>query len=136
VALLVFVPFLRIKKVFFWICNTWHRYIFDFDKTKKSDRLQYQITEGIGNKKIFNGDEYIYYSYIIEDINGNIWLTTWDKGVYKFDGKNIVNYLVKDGSKEVNLVSIYKDNQGNLWLGTLENGIFKFNGNTFERFKQ
>ena len=62
-------------------------------------------------------------------------MTTWDKGVYKYDGKTITNYAVKDGTKDVNLVSMYKDNQGNLWLGTPENGTFKFNGNTFERFK-
>lgn len=120
----------------FWFCNTWHRYIFDFDKTTKSDRLQYQKTEGIGNAKIFRGEEYVYYSYIVEDNNGNTWLTTWDKGVYKYDGKNITNYSVKDGTKDVNLVSMYKDNQGDLWLGTPDNGTFKFNGKTFEKFKQ
>jgi ligand-binding sensor domain-containing protein len=123
------------KKGEFWFCNTWHKYIFDFEKTTKSDRLQYQKTEGIGNKQIFGGDEYVYYSHIVEDNNGNIWLTTWDKGVYKYDGKEITNYLVKDGSNDVNLISMYKDNQGNLWLGTPENGTFKFNGNTFEKFK-
>ncbi len=118
----------------FWLCNTLHRYIFDFDKTTKSDRLQYQKVNGIGNAKIFDGDEYVYYSYIVEDKNGNIWLTTWDKGVYKYDGKIITNYAVKDGMEDVNLVSMYKDNQGDLWLGTPENGAFKFNGNTFEKF--
>lgn len=119
----------------FWLCNTWHRFIFDFDKTRTSDRLQYQKTEGIGNKETFGGDEYIYYSYILEDNGGNIWLTTWSKGVYKFDGQNITHYAVKDGATAVNLVSMYKDNQGDLWLGTPENGVFKFNGNTFERFQ-
>lgn len=118
----------------FWICNTWHKYAFDFDKTAKSDRLQYQKKEGIGNDKVFDGDEYFYYSYIIEEQNGDIWLNTWSKGVYKYDGKNISNFKVKDGTKEVNLVSMYKDNHGNLWLGTLENGAFKFNGKEFVKF--
>lgn len=122
------------KEGSYWLCNTWHKYIFDFEKTLKSDRLQYQKTEGIGNAKIFGGDEYIYYSNIIEDNNGNIWLTTWDQGVYKYDGKNILNYAVKDGLNNVNLISMYKDNQGSLWLGTPDNGTFKFNGNTFEKF--
>jgi ligand-binding sensor domain-containing protein len=119
----------------FWFCNIWHKYIFDFGKTKISDRLQYQKTKGIGNKQIFGGDEYIYYSYIVEDNDGNIWLTTWDKGVYKYDGKVITNYKVQEKNKEVNLVSMYKDKKGNLWLGRPENGTFKFNGNTFDKFK-
>lgn len=119
----------------FWFCNTWHRYNVNVDETAKSDRLKYQKVDGIGNAKIFGGDAYIYYSYIVEDKNGNIWLTTWDKGVYKYDGTNITHFSVKDGLKDVNLVSMYKDNQGDLWLGTPESGVFKFNGNTFERFR-
>jgi len=122
------------KEGSFWFCNTWHKYIFDFEKTTKSDRLQYRKTEGIGNEKTFDGDKYVYYSHIIEDNKGNIWLTTWSQGVYKYDEKNITNYKVKDGPNDVNLISMYKDKQGNLWLGTPDNGIFKFNGNTFERF--
>ncbi|MES2799513.1 MAG: two-component regulator propeller domain-containing protein [Bacteroidota bacterium] len=120
------------KEGSFWLCNTWHKYIFDFEKTAKSDRLHYQITKGIGNAQVFGGDEYVYFSYIIEDNDGAIWLTTWSQGVYKYDGKNITNYTVKDGTKNVNLISMYKDNQGDLWLGTPENGVFKFNGTSFE----
>ncbi len=119
----------------FWFCNTWHRFIFNFAKTAKSDRLQYQKINGIGNKKLFDGDEYIYFQYIVEDKNGDIWLTTWDRGVFKYDGQNISKYSVKDGLKDVNVVSMYKDNQDDLWLGTPDNGTFKFNGTTFEKFK-
>lgn len=36
-------------------------------------------------------------------------MTTWDQGVYKFDGKNIINYSVREDNKVVNLVSMYKD---------------------------
>ena len=118
----------------FWICNTLHRYDFDIEKTAQIDRLQYQKIKGIGNADIFGGEEYIYFSYINEDNNGSLWLTTWDQGVYKYDGNNIIHYSVKDGNKDVNLVSMYKDNQGILWLGTPDNGAFKFNGNSFERF--
>jgi ligand-binding sensor domain-containing protein len=119
----------------FWFCNTWHKYIFDFDKTKSSDRLIYQKSKGIGNKDIFGGDEYIYYSYIVEDNDENIWLTTWNKGVFKYDGNSITNYKIEDNGQEVNLVSMYKDKKGNLWLGTLENGVFKFAGKGFEKYK-
>lgn len=119
----------------FWICNTKHQYILDTQATSKSDRLQYQKVNGIGNAQIFDGDEYIYYSHIVEDKEGNMWLTTWSQGVYKYDGKNITHYAVRDGPKNVNLVSMYKDNSGKLWLGTPENGVYKFNGKAFERVR-
>ena len=116
------------------VLQYFNRYNINRKETAKSDRLQYQKVTGIGDAKIFDGDEYIYYSYILEDNNGNVWFTTWDKGVYKYDGKNIQHYPVKNGSKNINLVSMYKDNQGVLWLGTPENGTYKFNGENFERF--
>jgi ligand-binding sensor domain-containing protein len=122
------------KQGLFWICNTRHQYAFDFEKTSKSDRLQYKKTSGIGNKQLFNGDECIYYSHVVEDVEGNIWFTTWDSGVFKYDGKTITNYKVKDNNKEVNLISMYKDRQGTLWLGTPENGAFRLIGNSFEKF--
>jgi ligand-binding sensor domain-containing protein len=118
----------------FWICNTMHRYIFDLEETARTDRLKYRKVTGIGNAQAFGGDDCIYYSASIEDNQGNIWLTTWAQGVYRYDGKNITHYPVKEGSKNVNLVSMYKDNQGSLWLGTPENGTFRFNGKAFERF--
>ena len=119
----------------FWICNTWNRFIFNDAETANSDRLQYKKVPGIGNASIFDGDEYIYYSHIVEDDKGAIWLTTWSQGVYKYDGTNITHYTVKDGTKDVNLISMYKDKQGDLWLGTPENGVFKLKGDVFERFK-
>ncbi|MBK8342971.1 MAG: hypothetical protein IPL12_06340 [Bacteroidetes bacterium] len=58
-----------------------------------------------------------------------------DKGIYKYDGENIINYPVNDDAVSVNVVSMYKDRQGNLWLGTLEHGVYKFNGTAFEKFE-
>jgi ligand-binding sensor domain-containing protein len=119
----------------FWFCNTWHRFLISPTDSVESGKIRYKKIEGIGKAKTFSEDEYIYYSYILEDKKGNIWLTTWDKGVFKYDGKNITHYSVQTGSKDINLVSMHKDNQGDLWLGTPENGAYKFNGNTFEKFR-
>jgi len=116
----------------FWICNTKNRFEFDLEKTKSSDRLQYERVKGIGDSKIFGGDEYIYYSHIVEDSDGNIWLTTWSQGVYKYDGTDITHYPVLDGSQQVNVVSMYKDRSGDLWLGTNDSGVFRFDGERFD----
>ena len=122
------------KNGFYWICNTSQKFVFDFEKTLKSDRLQYYKVPGIGKAEDFGGDASIYFSYILEDQEGSIWFTTWDKGVYKYDGKNFTNYIIKENNKMVNLISMYKDKNANLWLGTPNNGVYKFNGHSFERF--
>jgi len=117
----------------FWICNTNQKFKFNFKKTAKSDRLVYTKTKGIGSKEIF-GENYIYYSKILQDKQGNIWFCTWSQGVYKYDGKEITRFPVLDNGALVYLVSMFQDNENNLWLGTNNQGVYKFNGTTFERF--
>jgi ligand-binding sensor domain-containing protein len=119
----------------FWICNTQNRFIFDFEKTEYSDRLVYKKTASIGDTTVFGGDALVYFSHIVQDMKGDIWLTTWDQGVYRYDGVRIERYDVKDGQVPAHLISMYKDRAGGLWLGTLASGVFKYNGKTFERFR-
>jgi ligand-binding sensor domain-containing protein len=125
----------------FWLCNTWHRFKLDKAKTDQSDRLQYEKVEGIGYEDVFGGDKYIYYSHIVEDNQGMIWLCTWDQGIYRYNpfvdksnANSIIHYPVQDKGKDVQVVSLYKDQQGSVWLGTPDNGVFKLQGTTFERF--
>jgi hypothetical protein len=53
--------------------------------------------------------------------------------VYKYNGKELIHYPIKDGETDVLLFTIYKDNKGVLWLGTHNAGVYKFMGKTFER---
>ncbi len=68
---------------------------------------------------------------INEDNHGNIWIGTVDAGVWKFDGKSLIQYTTKNGLNSNVVNTIYKDRQGELWFGTDANGICKFNGTTF-----
>lgn len=125
----------------FWFCNTAHLYRFDFEQSKLQGKLQYEKTDLIKESPLFDKEKSIYYSHIVEDNNGDIWLTTWAQGVFKYrpsPDKSIkpilTKYDVKKGNEIVNLVSMYKDNQGKLWLGTMDNGVYYFNGNSFVPF--
>lgn len=80
-----------------------------------------------------DGDLYEYLS-ITKDHNQNLWIATYDDGVWKYDGTTITHYRVQDRNQDITLFSIYMDHQGILWLGTHENGVFKFNGHEFVRF--
>ncbi len=120
----------------FWLCNTNQRFLFDWSKTAQSDRLEYTKTQGVGDASTFGGDACIYFSHIVEDENGWIWLTTWDQGVYAYDGNQVRHYPVKDGSSTVQLVSMYKDRQGRLWLGTAEKGVYCFDGSNFNKWNK
>ena len=116
----------------FWF-NTEYRYSIYDSITLMSNKF-YKRHESIGSldgKSDSNLDEYLS---TVRDSNGNLWFVTYRDGVWKYDGKKITQYIVKEQSKSINLFSIYKDNNGDLWLGTPENGVWKYNGNTFLKF--
>lgn len=122
----------------FWICNTNFRYNIWADSIKENDNvlIKYERENGIENVKSTNGNDGVYFMSAITDNDGNLWLATYDQGIWCYDGKTAKQYIVKDGSKIVTLFSVYNDKKGGLWLGTHENGVYKFNGQTFERFNK
>ena len=70
---------------------------------------------------------------IIEDKNGNIWFASSDKGVFRYDGKTIVNFTDKEGLSENYTGGIAQDQIGNMWF-TMKNGICKFDGKMFTEY--
>jgi ligand-binding sensor domain-containing protein len=72
----------------------------------------------------------------MEKDNDDLWMATYNQGVWRNSGKQITHYPVKNNGKDITVFSIYKGNNGELWLGTHENGAYKFNGTAFEKFTQ
>lgn len=126
----------------FWFCNTRYRYTIDppatpdkYGKDKGKDVIDYKREKGIDGIKTDAGEDLLYYLSITEDHNRNLWMATYDLGVWQYAGQKITRHFVKDGPKDITLFSIYKDRQDNLWLGTHQTGVYKFNGKTFEKFR-
>lgn len=70
---------------------------------------------------------------IEQDDNGDMWFGTIDAGVWRYDGKRLINYTEKDGLSDQTINTIYKDKTGKLWFAT-NKGIFTFNGQSFDVF--
>lgn len=117
----------------FWF-NT--EYVYSvYDSTILSSREFYTRFESIGSldgEQDGNLDEYLS---VVKDNDDNLWFVTYQSGVWKYNGKTIDHFRVKDDSKDISLFSIYKDNSGHLWLGTHANGAYKFDGSNFLKFK-
>lgn len=121
----------------FRFSNTQYCYkVYQNDSLKQEKKIKtYSRQKGIGSldgRK--DGDMHDYLSAAKDD-RGNIWMVTYNAGVWCYDGQKIIPYEIKEGDKTVILISIYKDKQGALWLGTQEAGAYKFNGRSFEKFK-
>lgn len=120
------------KDGYFWICNTNYKYRILPGRTEAAgvNPVNYQRETGIEHK----GNEAPYFLSIATDNNGDLWMATYDDGVWRNNGETLIHYPVKDGERDILLSSIYKDNQGELWLGTQEDGAYQFNGKVFEKF--
>lgn len=70
---------------------------------------------------------------ITEEPNGTMWLATVDAGVWRYDGKTLINYTTRDGLSSNTVWAVYKDRANKLWFGT-EGGVCTFNGKTFNKF--
>ena len=116
----------------FWFCNSLHRYTVDLSD-KSGPRFKKE--EGIRDARDSTRPriEGIMSSVVGND--GVLWMATYGDGVWRYDGKDVTRYPVKDGEKDITLYTISKDNQGVLWLGTHTAGAYKFNGKAFEKFK-
>jgi ligand-binding sensor domain-containing protein len=93
--------------------------------------LHYRKEKGIDN----GTDDDDYFMSAVKDKNGELWMSTYGAGVWRYDGKKMSHYPVMAGNTPITVFAIYKDNQDALWLGTHEHGVYKFNGKTFEKFR-
>ncbi|MDP4915130.1 MAG: hypothetical protein NWR46_12100 [Saprospiraceae bacterium] len=114
----------------FWINNTRFRYVIE---TYGNKPITFKKENGIGYLNKTNKMEFPFFLSVTEDNKGNLWMATYEDGVYKYNGKELIHYPIKDGETDVLLFTIYKDNKGALWLGTHNAGVYKFMGKTFER---
>ena len=114
----------------FWINNTRFRYVIE---TYGNKPITFKKENGIGYLNKTNKMEFPFFLSITEDNKGNLWLATYENGVYEYNGKELIHYPIKDGETDVLLFTIYKDNKGALWLGTHNAGVYKFTGKTFKR---
>lgn len=121
----------------YWFCNTRYRFNISPDSITGNGKvlINYKPEKGMEGIKSADGTDYIYFMSITEDNKGDLWMATYNQGVWRYDGKKATHYPVKDGAKDITLFSIYKDKKGELWLGTHETGAYKFNGKSFEKFK-
>lgn len=119
------------KNGYFWLSN----FISKYKVIDQGGTLKYEKLKGIDSSHAAFQGRLPYFNSGVIDNNDNLWMTTYTGGVWKYDGEELSNFPVKDGEKEVLLISIYKDNQGVLWLGTDNAGVFKYNGKDFVKFE-
>ena len=68
--------------------------------------------------------------YVFHARNNDYWFGSNDRGVYRYDGKTLVNFTTKDGLVSNRIRGIQEDKSGNIYFTTYE-GISRFDGQAF-----
>lgn len=89
--------------------------VYLIDKDSKIKKIELKKNKK-GTLKVFG---------IVEDINGFLWISTW-QGIYVVDANgNIVNIYKLDETKEIKIIKLIIDKQDNLWAVTVGEGLYK-----------
>ena len=115
----------------YWICNTKHR--FRIEPEAVDGKLVYTREPGIDSS--LTGGEVVYFQGAVADAEGNLWLSPYGGGIWRWDGASATNYPVRDGGQDTQVFRIFKDHADGLWLGTPTAGPYRFDGEGFEPFR-
>lgn len=62
---------------------------------------------------------------LFEDSKGDIWIGTWDKGLYRYSAKQSKFYAYPKMNPRNSAHVVFEDQQGDIWVGSWEFGLFK-----------
>ena len=64
---------------------------------------------------------------MLQDKKGDLWFATTGEGVYRYNGKDFVQYTQKDGLSSNTVYSMIEDSSGSIWFGT-DKGASRYDG--------
>ena len=134
------------KNGYFWLSNFYYKYKINpnlpkgFEKIKAVDLPKeivkiWQWNSSTNSYTQRVDDKILGFNAGITDKEGNLWMTMYGGGVWKYDGKILSNLEIKNDIEYVLLLCICQDNNGTIWLGTENDGVYKQNGDKFEKFE-
>jgi ligand-binding sensor domain-containing protein len=89
---------------------------------------------GISSFKVLQGLKTNNIFPMMQDKAGNIWISSWEGGVNKYDGQSFSHYTKAQGMSSDNVWSILEDSKGNIWFGTIGGGLDKYDGLSFTNY--
>lgn len=70
---------------------------------------------------------------MLQDRQGNYWFASNGQGVYRYDGKTLLQFTKKQGLCSDFVFSVQQDSSGTLWFSTRD-GVCAYNGSVFTNY--
>ena len=67
----------------------------------------------------------IIVNALLSDRDGNLWVATWNRGLYRIHGDVVDHFGIEDGLSSNAVFNLYEDQEGNIWALT-SNGLDSF----------
>ena len=98
------------------------------NQKKNTEKFKFQFSKGDTVKELGKSIMLVY-----QDKKNRYWFGSWETGVYRYDGKTVINFTTKHGLPNNRIDEIKEDEAGNLYFsGCCPNStVSKFDGQTF-----
>lgn len=115
---------------YYWLSNFYNKY-----RINPNINKGYEKVKAVDLPEEMVKDKILYFNSGISDSEGDLWMTTYKGGVWRYDGNTLTNQEIHNETESVLLISIYEDNNGTIWLGTNNDGVYHQNGDNFKKFE-
>lgn len=105
---------------------------FNFFKIKITGPSHYQVKVSKIDSIVLPAESKI--NAIHFDQKNQLWITTQNKGIYKFFANELMTFNQTNGLPVDNAKTIFEDRSGTLWFGTRGGGLVKFTNQAFTYF--
>ena len=116
--------FFTISKIFYLLIVCVNLFLVNSSTTYAQELL---VTPLIKNKNFQNVE---FYNFL-EDKKGFLWIGS-NHGVFRYDGKELLNFNKKDSTFFYDVLNIIEDKNGRIWLVTFQKGLIYFDYATNE----
>jgi signal transduction histidine kinase/ligand-binding sensor domain-containing protein len=82
-----------------------------------------------------NGNQHEIRS-VIQNQKGEIWIGTWDYGVYRISATSVANYVHIGRGRGGDVQTVMSDREGNIWIGTEQGGIVRLRDEVFTAYTE
>lgn len=112
----------------FFVCGDGQAQSPAAEPMEQTDNAANGLTLNSKGERVTELDKAIYYVFQARD--NTYWFGSNERGVYRYDGRSLVNFTTKDGLVSNRIRGIAEDKVGNIYFTTYE-GISRFDGQAF-----